>query len=299
MFYIGQMGGGLTVDTSTHCGYTVFGNFSTLAAQTALTNKEAVYGEWFMLGLRFYNSCAGANSQGEAYQWGVDEADAAVNAIAQFPEINRRTIFTDVESGSWSTNISLNQTVILGFLSQIINRGYYPGVYSSPCAWQEITASMPLPCGTVTWTGEFSYAEEPACPPQFVPQPNTACPSSYVGPHAFGGIMPNIWQYYESNTADWDIANALPDKTVLPGLYKMGRATTGFPHESALGPAGRADCSWADMRPIGDLGDGVQQCDPVFRTPRRIAGVDCPRIEKVPGKQISAAASWMQICPRE
>ncbi|PSR36771.1 MAG: hypothetical protein C7B44_07230 [Sulfobacillus thermosulfidooxidans] len=210
-FYIGQMGGGLNAGTSTTCGYTVFGNFSTLAAQAALNNKGAMYGEWFLLGPAFYNGCVGASSQDEAYQWGMQQANAAVTALAQFPEINRRTIFTDVEPGSWSTNTSLNQAVILGFLAQIKQRGHEPGVYSSPCFWQEITASMMLPCGTVTWTAEFSYAAAPACPSHFIPQPYAPCPSPYVGPQAFGGILPNIWQYYESDTVDWDVANALPD----------------------------------------------------------------------------------------
>jgi len=210
-FYIGQMGGGTAVGTSSPCGYTIFGNFSSLAAQAALNNHGAVYGSWFILGPRFANDCAGASTLAEAENWGVQQANAAVAAIGHYAEINRLTVFGDVEPGSWSVDIALNQAVISGFIRQIQALGRRPGIYSGPCAWQEITGSMALPCGVVVWTAEFNYASPPACPPHFVPEPDAPCPSPYEGPQGFGGILPNIWQYYASDTVDWDIADALPE----------------------------------------------------------------------------------------
>jgi len=210
-FYIGQMGGGIAVGTSSPCGYTIYGNFSSLAAQAALNNHGAVYGSWFLLGPRFANDCGGATTLAEADAWGVQQAEAAVAATGHYAEINRLTIFGDVEPSSWSSDVSLNQAVVSGFIRQIQALGRRPGIYSGPCAWQEITGAMPLPCGVVVWTAEFAYAEPPACPPQFVPIPDAACPDRTVGPQGFGGILPNIWQYYQSYTVDWDVANALPE----------------------------------------------------------------------------------------
>ncbi|AEJ39719.1 hypothetical protein TPY_1536 [Sulfobacillus acidophilus TPY] len=205
-----MIGGGIVSGASTQCGYFIPGNFSTDAAQAALDNGGAVYGYWFLLGPAYYNNCAGASTLAEAQIWGQQQAQAAITALSNYPQINRKTIFGDVEAGSWSSDTSLNQAVITGFIQGVQNAGYIAGIYSAPCAWSEITGSYNLPNGVVTWTYEFSYSSPPACPTTFSPESNAACGSQYNGPQGFGGIAPNIWQYYQSSTTDLDVANALP-----------------------------------------------------------------------------------------
>ena len=109
-----------------------------------------------------------------------------------------------------SSDVSPNQAVIEGFISGIQNSGHVAGIYSAPCAWSEIAGSYTLPSGVVTWTYELSYSSPPTCPTTFSAENDAACSSSYVGAQGFGGIAPNLWQYYGSLTVDLDVANALP-----------------------------------------------------------------------------------------
>ena len=238
-FYLGEMGmgaysGDSTVYNSYYCisqnnrGDT--GNTNPYS-EWMYNNQRRTYGYWFLLGPMLANPDATASTYtcpngktlsgyrsytvdtpSAAYAWGQKQAQAANNAwLNDYPYTMGQTIFGDVEQGetsgwypsSWTVNgynaYELNQQVIIGFIQELFNLGRVGGIYSSQGEWDTATNS---------WTGLGSYTSHEWAANWPGISPSTCLPA--WAPQGFGGVSPQIWQYYGSNTFDADAAISLP-----------------------------------------------------------------------------------------
>lgn len=218
-FYIGELGGSNIIGAGSQCGDIVSsGAFTSTLAKSVAQSTGNTYGYWFLVGPKFYNNCVGATTTAEATSWGEHQAAQAIKAWGDQAYIYKLTIFGDVEQPSvyWTDvngtyNQTLNQAVLEGFLSRLASSAFYKGVYSSPCAWETIMGSnYTLSTDVTTWTSEYSFLSIPQKCPSFTSLSPASCGSQFVGAQGFGGLIPSIWQYYESNSLDLDVADYLP-----------------------------------------------------------------------------------------
>lgn len=217
-FYIGELGGGTIIGAGDQCGYQVAaGSFNSTLAESVAKNTGLTYGYWFLVGPKFYNGCKGATTTGEAYDWGQQQAAQALEAWNQQRYVYGLTIFADIEhpENYWKDTYgyydqSLNQSVVTGYLAHLTASNFLKGVYSAPCAWETIMgASFGLSSDVTEWSYEYSYGSNPGCTEMSSISP-ASCGSTDQSAQGFAGLIPSIWQYYQSNTLDLDVASSLP-----------------------------------------------------------------------------------------
>lgn len=204
-FYIGRLGYGLSVDTD---------YFNRTLAQNLLeTPGNKVYGYWYVLG----PEAEEAANYATPYDFGVAQGTAANLTRADYLRyglINGQTVFADIEHDpSWGSDSNANRQVINGFLSKLS----YPGVYSAPCAWQDITGSLTWkPSKTpVIWTSQYNWGSVDPGAVTWKVDSNPYCGSTTQAAQGFAGLTPTIWQYainvvINGYNVDFDIASSLP-----------------------------------------------------------------------------------------
>lgn len=114
-----------------------------------------------------------------AYQWGYNNAAAAVSYARSFG-VSPKNWWLDVETGNyWTDDVSLNAQVIRGTIAYLQNTGKTVGVYSTPRQWRIIAGTFAP--GLPVWTAGAADVGEAMgrCNPQY----------------AFGGGQVQLVQY--------------------------------------------------------------------------------------------------------
>ena len=129
----------------------------------------------------------GATTQDEAYTWRVSQADIAANGRLHAPSsVERVTLFADIEgtpgTNGWNSfDLTLNQKVWEGFVSETSSNGLSCRLYSTSIQWSGIMGpGYGVPIGTAVWSANSSN------------QPCGACPTSLPNLPAIGGVTPSI-----------------------------------------------------------------------------------------------------------
>lgn len=193
-FYIGRIGINLTANNE-------YFN-SSLAQELLQSTGNKVYGYWFIYG----PDSPEAQNYETPYEYGQAQGMKAKNTRdtkIQNAEMNGLGLFGDVEGkpgqNYWSSDLQANQDVINGFLSV----DEYFGLYSAPCAWQDITGSVDwYPTLHSTWKGsawtfQKNYGYDPGCIDGNWSNwiYNAPCPTSETVAQGFGNLTPVFWQY--------------------------------------------------------------------------------------------------------
>ncbi|HLI69316.1 MAG TPA: hypothetical protein VKV19_06115 [Ktedonobacteraceae bacterium] len=220
-FYVGRMGYGIYPDTF----YFAFN--TAMAQQVGNTNT---FGYW---GVQGPEANAGYST---AYAWGVAQAQAAWAAwnstFVGASYVGGYTVFGDVEAGfgGWGSDITQNQEVISGFLSElfaITPSEVWPGLYVSPPFWNDYLGGNSFVPGTsfVLWiNGVYVCNVCGPCNESCTTTPGDAeyYFTNYVQPINVGGQNAVLWQYWLTNPGcdnsgcgDWNISSQLA-RSFLP-----------------------------------------------------------------------------------
>lgn len=197
-FYIAEIGWGVA-SGSAPCGG---GACNSGLGTTVGSSHTFTY--WWVGGPKV----SGATNASQAYTWGQEQGNNYWLAWNNGPQ--RNILFLDIENGTtcanadgWyvsgnSAQTTLNREVLLGAINALQARGGVKiGVYSSNYEWGSIMGSYSTPSGVAyTWVANSTGA---------------VCPTSLAGGQ-FGGTTPGIWQYDDTSSYDYDVA----DTTIFP-----------------------------------------------------------------------------------
>lgn len=205
IFYAGRLGSGTNANTS---------YFNDTGASLA----KYVYMYWGIKGPKSdpnYTS-AGSYTAAMGKSWGALQAAAAKTAWDNKANVNKYTIFADIESGfgGWLTSSDLsvyatiNYSVFEGFVDKIRTySSFKAGAYSSRGSWQSIMGT--------TWSPGYADTVWGANYPAGSTFNNA--PTSMSGCSSINGATPTIWQYYGETgthnpavTGDANVLSAIP-----------------------------------------------------------------------------------------
>lgn len=209
-FYIGKMGYGDTAYSNGGEGCTTCNGWNQSGAN--LAGPANTYGYWYLQGMD-----ASAASGLTPTEWGSKQGQKTISAYDSNNDVQMHVIWGDVETNDayWTTT-SDNIDVIKAWCAEIANAGYSPGIYSSPCLWDEITGSANVSdvggmYEWVAWPNET--ANTPYCSSSQTANSCIACPANMTST-SFGGMAPSIWQYVVGGqngcSTDLDFAINLP-----------------------------------------------------------------------------------------
>lgn len=204
-FYIGKFGSGTNAYSGVY--------FNTSAA--SLAGYGYTYGFWDIEGAGSNGSKPSGQS---AYQWGQNQATAAVNSYLSGPNSNlmgASTIFGDFETvnnGYVGTSQSSNQQVLEGWLYQVYYLGASNGIYTGMGAWNTLVGSGFRPKHNfalwVTGCQTGSLSGNPCNNSSSTTETNVQnVYSSTIYREIVGGSQVVLWQYWISDVGcgDYDV----------------------------------------------------------------------------------------------
>ena len=209
-FYIGRFGYGTTGSTA---------YFNTSAAQAA--GYSNAYAYWGLVGP------TSRPKHTTPYNWGVQQAQAAINQRANNPNASYaggNTTFADIESGfgGWrggnSRYYSNNQQVVQGFLDTMVSSSsFHPGIYITLNNWGYYFGTTFAPSQAfVLWLAGCYTCSSKICAPCSsscsTTQSDVANLLPAVTTTVLGGSQAIVWQYWLSNcsTGDFNVAISSP-----------------------------------------------------------------------------------------